>query len=189
MMLYWYWHSQFNWVNTNLVNVTMDSSIGRDVENLYVCANLTALISIIWQGTCTVSQLQWNIQHVCVFYLEYGHLVPQLALLFGGKAELVDDFDSHIPPCLPVLSWWRDGALATDADVNWTSHDGHRLSYFIQLLLQNKRISLFLLLLVKTCCLHYPQCNFSADNLVRNSGALAETWFDIWHADITHLSV
>ena len=102
---------------------------------------------------------------MCVFYLEYGHLVPQLALLLGGKAELVDDFDSHVPPCLPVLSWWRDGALATDVDVNWTSRGRHGLSYFIQPMLQSKRISsLFFLLLVKTCCLHYPQCNYSADN-------------------------
>lgn len=37
-------------------------------------------------------------------YLQYGHLVPQLTLLFGGEAQLVDDFDGHVPASLPVLS-------------------------------------------------------------------------------------
>lgn len=40
---------------------------------------------------------------VCV-YLQDGHLVPQLTLLLGGEAQLVDDFDGHVPASLPVLS-------------------------------------------------------------------------------------
>lgn len=45
---------------------------------------------------------------VCV-YLQYGHLVPQLTLLLGGEAQLVDDLDGHVPPRLPVLSCEGDG--------------------------------------------------------------------------------
>lgn len=41
--------------------------------------------------------------YVCI-YLQYGHLIPQLTLLLGGKAKLVNDFDSYIPPCFPVLT-------------------------------------------------------------------------------------
>lgn len=40
---------------------------------------------------------------VCI-YLQYGHFVPQLALLLGGEAKLVDDFDSYVPARHPVLS-------------------------------------------------------------------------------------
>lgn len=40
---------------------------------------------------------------VC-FYLQYGHFVPQLALLLGGEAKLVNDFDGYVPARHPVLS-------------------------------------------------------------------------------------
>lgn len=66
-------------------------------------ANITTPISNIWQGTGYHLKLQWNVHFVRV-YLQYGHLIPQLALLLGGKAKLVYDFDSYVPPCLPVLS-------------------------------------------------------------------------------------
>lgn len=48
-------------------------------------------------------QVQQHVQRVCV-YLQYGHLIPQLALLLGGKAKLVYDFDCYVPSRLPVLS-------------------------------------------------------------------------------------
>lgn len=37
-------------------------------------------------------------------YLQNGHFVPQLTLLFGGKPHLVDDFDGHISARLSVFS-------------------------------------------------------------------------------------
>lgn len=40
-------------------------------------------------------------------YLENGHLVSQLTLLFGGKSHLVDDFDGHVSARLPVFTCQR----------------------------------------------------------------------------------
>lgn len=40
---------------------------------------------------------------VCV-YLQDGHLIAQLTLLFGGEAEFVDDFDGNVSAGLPVLT-------------------------------------------------------------------------------------
>lgn len=51
--------------------------------------------------------------YMCV-YLQYGHFIPQLALLLGGKAKLVNNFNSYVPACLPVLSWRRNEVLVTD---------------------------------------------------------------------------
>lgn len=40
---------------------------------------------------------------VCV-YLQDGHLIAQLTLLFGGEAEFVNDFDGNVSARLPVLT-------------------------------------------------------------------------------------
>ena len=39
---------------------------------------------------------------VCV-YLQDGHLVAQLTLLFGRKSQLVDDLDGDVTAGLPVF--------------------------------------------------------------------------------------
>ena len=44
---------------------------------------------------------------VAVLHLEDGDLVPQLALLFGGKPHFVDDFDRHVPARLSVFTCRR----------------------------------------------------------------------------------
>ncbi len=57
--------------------------------------------------TCATSISSCGKNAVCVYvcvYLQYGHLVPQLALLLGGKTKLVDDFDSYVSPCFPVFA-------------------------------------------------------------------------------------
>lgn len=43
-------------------------------------------------------------QHRLLSYLEDGHLIPQLALLFGGEPHFVDDFDGHISARFSVFA-------------------------------------------------------------------------------------
>lgn len=57
--------------------------------------------SILYRQVCSVPTAV--VRGVCA-YLQYGHFISQLALLLGGKAKLVDDFNCYVPPCLPVLS-------------------------------------------------------------------------------------
>ena len=42
-------------------------------------------------------------------YLEDGHLVPQLALLLGGKPHFVNDFDRHVSAGLSVFTYGGRG--------------------------------------------------------------------------------
>lgn len=49
-----------------------------------------------------------------VGHLENGHFVPELALLLGGEAQLVNDLDRNISASLPVFSWGQGAGKAKD---------------------------------------------------------------------------